>query len=71
MNKSLKSLLVLVVVILADTAPVASFSSAQALSPRIDSISSLTLGRAGRLRIFGANFGNIEAGSQVLIDGVP
>ena len=71
MNKSLKSLLVLVVVILADTAPVASVSSAQAPSPRIDSISSLTLGRAGRLRIFGANFGTIEAGSQVLIDGVP
>ncbi|HSF24474.1 MAG TPA: PQQ-binding-like beta-propeller repeat protein [Blastocatellia bacterium] len=71
MNKSLKSLLVLVVVILADTAPVASFSSAQTPSPRIDSISSLSLGRAGRLRIFGANFGTIEAGSQVLIDGVP
>jgi hypothetical protein len=71
MNTSLKSLLVLVVVILADTAPVASFSSAQTPSPRIDNISSLTLGRAGRLRIFGANFGTIEAGSQVLIDGVP
>jgi hypothetical protein len=29
----------------------------------------LTLGRAGRLRIFGANFGEVKGGGQVLIDG--
>ncbi|MFY9610702.1 MAG: PQQ-binding-like beta-propeller repeat protein [Blastocatellia bacterium] len=70
MKNSLKSLLVLVIVCLAGTAAAASFSSPQAPSPRIESTSATTLGRAGRLRIFGSNFGAIKAGSQVLIDGV-
>ena len=71
MNNSLKSFLVLVIICLAGSAPGATFSSPQAPFPRIDGISALTLGRAGRLRIFGTNFGAIEAGSWVLIDGVP
>ena len=71
MKNSLKSFLVFVIIGLAGAAPGASFSSQRALFPRIDSISDLTLGRAGRLRIFGANFGAIAASSQVLIDGVP
>ncbi|HTG13910.1 MAG TPA: PQQ-binding-like beta-propeller repeat protein [Blastocatellia bacterium] len=71
MKNSFKSFVVLVIICLAGTAPGASFSSPQAPSPRIDSISDLTLVQAGRLRIFGANFGAIKAGSQVLIDGVP
>jgi hypothetical protein len=65
------SVLVLAIICLAGTAPGAGLSSQKATSPRIDSISALTLGRAGRLRIFGANFGAIQAGSQVLIDGAP
>ncbi|MEK6302395.1 MAG: PQQ-binding-like beta-propeller repeat protein [Acidobacteriota bacterium] len=80
MKNSFKSFLVLVIICLAGAAPGVSFSSTQEpstrispleTSPRIDNISDLTLGRAGRLRIFGANFGAIDAGSQVLIDGVP
>ena len=71
MKNSLKSFLVLVVIFLANTAPGASFSSPKVTTPRIDSISALTLARAGRLRIFGANFGAIDGSSQVLIDGVP
>jgi outer membrane protein assembly factor BamB len=71
MKKSLKSFLVLVIVCLAGTAPGATFSSPQSRSPRIDSVSASTLARAGRLRIFGANFGSINAGCHVLIDGVP
>ena len=71
MKNSLKSFLVLVIIFLANTAPGASFSSPKATSPRIDSISASTLARAGRLRIFGANFGAIQASSQILIDGVP
>lgn len=69
MKNSFKSILV-VIICLAGTAPGASFSSPQATSPRIDSVSASTPGRAGRLRIFGANFGAIEPGSQVLIGGV-
>jgi hypothetical protein len=71
MKNSFKSFLVLVIICLANTAPGATFSSPKATSPRIDSISALTLARAGRLLIFGANFGAIAPGSQVLIDGVP
>lgn len=71
MKNSLKSFLVVVIICLANTAPRATFSSPQAPSPRIKSISALTLARAGRLRIFGANFGAIEPTSQVLIDGAP
>ncbi|HLF84887.1 MAG TPA: PQQ-binding-like beta-propeller repeat protein [Blastocatellia bacterium] len=69
MKNSFKSLLV-VIISLAATAPGASFSSPQATSARIDRVSASTPGRAGRLRIFGANFGAIEPGSQVLIGGV-
>ncbi|HSF22877.1 MAG TPA: IPT/TIG domain-containing protein, partial [Blastocatellia bacterium] len=71
MKNSLKYILVLVIICLANIAPGASFSSPQTPSPRIKSVSALTLARAERLRIFGENFGAIEAGSQVLIDGVP
>jgi PQQ-like domain/Viral BACON domain/IPT/TIG domain len=71
MKDSRKSFLVLVIICLAGTAPGTTFSSPQSPSPRIDGVSASTLARAGRLRIFGANFGSIEAGSQVLIDGVP
>lgn len=70
MKNSLRSLLV-VILSLTATAVGANFSSPQALSPRIDSISAPTLGRAGRLRIFGSNFGEIQAGSVLLIDGKP
>jgi hypothetical protein len=71
LKNSLKSLLVLVIVCLAGSATAASFSSSQAPSPLLKGISASTLERAGRLRIFGANFGAIKAGSQVLIGGVP
>jgi hypothetical protein len=69
MRSSLKSFLV-VIICLAATATGAAFSSPQADSTRIDSISAPTLGRAGRVRIHGSNFGANQAGSQVLIDGV-
>ena len=68
MNNSLRSLL-LVIISFTATAAGANFSSSQTSSPRIDGISAPTLGRAGRLRIFGSNFGAIQAGSQLLIDG--
>jgi hypothetical protein len=71
MKNSLKSLLALVIVCLAGSATGASFSSSQAPSPQIKGISASTMARAGRLRIFGANFGAVKAGSQVLIGGVP
>jgi hypothetical protein len=71
MKNSFKSFLVLVIIFLAGAAPVASFSAQRETLPRIESISDLSLGRAGRLRIFGANFGTSNAGSQVLIDGMP
>jgi hypothetical protein len=70
MNNSLRSLL-LVIISFTTTAAGANFSSSQTSSPRIDGISAPTLGRAGRLRIFGSNFGAIQSGSQVLIDGQP
>ena len=71
MKNSLKSFLVFVIICLAGATPGTGFSSQKAPSPRIDGISASTLERAGRLRIFGSNFGAIEAGSKVLIDGVP
>jgi hypothetical protein len=71
MKNSRKSFLLFVIICLAGATPGPSFSSPQASFPRIDSVSDLTLGRSGRLRIFGANFGAIKADSQVLIDGVP
>ncbi|HSE36496.1 MAG TPA: PQQ-binding-like beta-propeller repeat protein, partial [Blastocatellia bacterium] len=70
MKNSLRSLLV-VIISFAATAAGADFSSPQAPSPRIDGISAPTLGRAGRLRIFGSSFGETQAGSLVLIDGKP
>ena len=70
MNNSVRSLLVVIICFTA-TAAGANFSSPQAASPRIDGISAATLGRAGRLRISGSNFGALQAGSQVLIDGEP
>jgi hypothetical protein len=39
--------------------------------PQVYSLSHTTLDRSGRLRIFGANFGEEVNGGQVLIDGVP
>jgi outer membrane protein assembly factor BamB len=69
MKNSFKLFLV-VILCLAATASGAAFSSPQAGSPRIESISAPTLGRAGRLRIYGSNFGANQASSQVLIDGV-
>src|SRR5262249_61698562 len=47
-----------------------TLSAAQISGPRIDGISDTTLPRAGRLRIFGANFGAIKANSEILINGV-
>ncbi|MCL6493863.1 MAG: PQQ-binding-like beta-propeller repeat protein [Ignavibacterium sp.] len=41
----------------------------EAQQPRIDSLSAQTLTRSGRLRIFGANFGSSNTGSQVLVGG--
>ena len=69
MKNSFKSFLV-VIICLAATATGAAFSSPQGDSPRIDSISAPTLGRSGRLRIYGSNFGANQAGNQVLIDGL-
>ncbi|MBI4534682.1 MAG: PQQ-binding-like beta-propeller repeat protein, partial [Ignavibacteriae bacterium] len=45
------------------------FSVAEAQVPQISSISAATLTRSGRLRIFGANFGNGSGASHVSIDG--
>lgn len=70
MKNSLKSLLVLAIVCLAGSATGASFSSPQSPSPLLKGISASALERAGRLRIFGANFGALKSGSQVLIGGV-
>jgi hypothetical protein len=63
--------LVLAILSFASVAPAVTLSSPRATSPRIDSISASTLARAGRLRIFGADFGAIKGASQVLIDGAP
>jgi hypothetical protein len=71
MKNSFKSFLVLIIICLAGAASGANSSLPQASAPQIDSISTLSLERAGRLRIFGANFGAIKAASHVLIDGVP
>ena len=43
------------------------FSQAAAAAPQITSLSSTTLARSGRLRIFGSTFGTTSG--QVLIDG--
>lgn len=44
-------------------------SMAESQAPQISSISTGTLTRSGRLRIFGSNFGNGGGASQVSIDG--
>jgi IPT/TIG domain-containing protein/BACON domain-containing protein/putative pyrroloquinoline-quinone-binding quinoprotein/putative pyrroloquinoline-quinone binding quinoprotein len=69
MRNSFKVFLV-VIICFAATATGTAFSSLQADPPRIDSISAPALGRAGRLRIHGSNFGTIVDGGYVLIDGV-
>jgi hypothetical protein len=38
---------------------------------RVDSLSSSSLARSGRLQIFGANFGASRGGGQVLVGGLP
>jgi hypothetical protein len=71
MKTSPKPFLIFAIICLASGALGASPSSQSATSPRIDSISASAIGRAGRLRIFGANFGAFQGGGQVLIDGAP
>lgn len=64
------SSLALLIFCLVAAVPQATLSAAQISGPRIDGISDTTLPRAGRLRIFGANFGAIKANSEILINGV-
>lgn len=71
MKNSLKSFLIFGVLFLVSITSGVSFASQGKPSPQIENISDLVLGRAGRLRIFGASFGAIQGDSQVLIDGVP
>ena len=71
MKNSFKSFLAILIFCLAAIAPPGPIiSAAQAPAPRIDGISAETLPIAGRLRIFGENFGAIKADSEILIDGV-
>ena len=70
MKNSFKLFLVLIIC-LAATGTGATFSSPEAPSPRIEGLSVPALGRSGRLRIFGADFGSFQAGSRVLIDSEP
>ena len=70
MKNSLKSILAVVIFSLANPVSGALFASPQTPTPRIDKVSALTLTRAGRLQIFGANFGATQGDSQILIDDV-
>jgi len=69
--KNSSKLFLTVLICLAATVPVASFSSPQSASPRIENVSIATPGRSGRLRIFGENFGASQAGGKVLVDRMP